>query len=546
MKNGSFRLRYVRVMLFFGPVALSLLFWEILLRQLGLSKLVNRSGAARYRSIARRFRALATDLGGVWIKVGQFLSARVDVLPGPLIEELAGLQDEVAPEAWPAISTVAEKELGAPIDQRFAAFDRTPLAAASLGQVHRAQLLTGGRVVVKVQRPEIERILAVDLAALRVVVGWFKRYRPIARRANLDALVAEFSRVLWQEIDYVQEAEHARRFAAMFAADSGIRIPHVYEEVSTQRVLTLEDVYFIKVTDYPAIEASGVDRREVADRLFRTYLHQIFEQGFFHADPHPGNLFVEPLGGASWRLVFVDFGMVGRVSAQVKDALREVAVAVGTRDADRMIRASQMLGVLLPGADLERVRQAELALFDRFWGKSMRELVSMDLREAHEFMHQFRDLMFELPFQLPSDLIYLGRCVAILSGMCTGLDPDFNLFEGLAPFARQLMTEEARPWIEALLQVLAVQGRALISLPGRLDSVLDRIERGTLTVTARAGPELERQIAGLTRSINRLVGAVVFLGLLVVGALLWIGGETLFGAVGLALAGATLVWILVA
>jgi predicted unusual protein kinase regulating ubiquinone biosynthesis (AarF/ABC1/UbiB family) len=176
----------------------------------------------------------------------------------------------------------------------------------------------------------------------------------------------------------------------------------------------------------------------------------------------------------------------------------------------------------------------------------MRELVSMDLREAHEFMHQFRDLMFELPFQLPSDLIYLGRCVAILSGMCTGLDPDFNLFEGLAPFARQLMTEEARPWIEALLQVLAVQGRALISLPGRLDSVLDRIERGTLTVTARAGPELERQIAGLTRSINRLVGAVVFLGLLVVGALLWIGGETLFGAVGLALAGATLVWILVA
>ena len=532
-------------MLFFGPLALSLLFWEILLRQLGLGRLAERSAARRYRQIARRFRTLATDLGGIWIKVGQFLSARVDVLPGSLTEELAGLQDEVAAEDLRAIRSVAEAELGAPIAQRFAEFDPTPLAAASLGQVHRALLLSGERVVVKVQRPGIERIIAVDLAALRVVVGWFKRYQALARRANLDALVTEFGRVLWQEIDYQQEADHARRFAAMFAAQEGIRIPRVHDEVSTKRVLTLEDVYFIKVTDYAAIEASGVDRREVADRLFRTYLHQIFEEGFFHADPHPGNLFVEPLGDKGWRLVFVDFGMVGRLPAQAKEALREVAIAVGTRDADRVIRACQMLGILLPGADLERVRQVEVALFDRFWGKTMREMARMDLREAHEFMHQFRDLLYELPFQLPSDLVYLGRCVAILSGMCTGLNPDFNLFEGLAPFARQLIAEESRPWVEALLEVLAVQGRALVSLPTRLDSALDRIDRGTLTVTARAAPELERQVAGLTRAINRLVGAVVFLGLLLVGALLLISGETLFGGIGLVLALVALMWILV-
>jgi predicted unusual protein kinase regulating ubiquinone biosynthesis (AarF/ABC1/UbiB family) len=377
------------------------------------------------------------------------------------------------------------------------------------------------------------------------VVGWFKRYRAIARRANLDALVNEFSRVLWQEIDYQQEAEHARRFGEMFASEEGIRIPQVYDELSTKRVLTLEDVYFIKVTDYAAIETSGVDRRQVADRLFHTYLHQIFEEGFFHADPHPGNLFVEPLGDNRWRLVFVDFGMVGHLSTQAKEALREVAIAVGTRDADRMIRGYQMLGVLLPGADLERVRQAEIAIFDRFWGKSMREMMRMDLREAHEFMHQFRDLLYELPFQLPSDLVYLGRCVAILSGMCTGLDRDFNLFEGLAPFARQLVAEESRPWVEALLQVLATQGRALISLPARLDSALDRVDRGTLMVTARAAPELERQVAGLTRAINRLVAAVVFLALLVVGALLLISGNTLFGGIGLALALVALMWILV-
>jgi predicted unusual protein kinase regulating ubiquinone biosynthesis (AarF/ABC1/UbiB family) len=376
------------------------------------------------------------------------------------------------------------------------------------------------------------------------VVGWLKRFDPITRRADLDALLAEFSRTLWEEVDYLAEAENARRFASMFADVEGVRIPGVYQGQTTSRVLTLEDVYFIKVTDYDAIDAAGVDRAEVADRLFRSYLRQIFVEGFFHADPHPGNLFVEPRGEAGWRLVFVDFGMVSRLTPQAKEGLRNLAIAVGTRDLDRLMHAYQQLGVLLPGADLDRVRQAEAALFDRFWGKSMRDLMRLHPEEMRQFARDFRDLLYEMPFQIPTELIFLGRCVAILSGMCTGLNPEFNVFQGLAPFAQRLLAEERGDWFDEVLDWLIAQAGALTRLPARMEAALSKIERGELAVTARAAPDLERSLRRLTRAINRLVGAVLFGALLLVGALLYINGDRVLGGIGLGLAVLILGWVL--
>jgi len=535
--------RYLRVMSFFAQAIASVTIWDVFLRRIGFAWLARRTAADRYRQAARRFRSLATALGGVWIKVGQFLSARVDVLPEAITSELADLQDEVAPEPTAAMRGVVEDEFGVPLEERYAWFDDAPLASASLGQVHRARLLSGEAVVVKVQRPRIQDLLRIDLAALKAVIRWLKRYRPIRRRADLDALLAEFSRTLWEEVDYLAEAENARRFAAMFADDPAVRIPSVYEAHTTARVLTLEDVYFVKITDYSAIEAAGVDRRQVADRLFRTYLRQIFIEGFFHADPHPGNLFVEPLEAGGWRLVFVDFGMVGQLTAGAKEGLRGMAIALGTKDVDRLMQAYQAMGILLPGADLARIRQAEAMVFDRFWGKSMRELVRVDPREMREFTQQFRDLLFEMPFQIPSDLIFLGRCVAILSGMCTGLNPEFNLFEGLAPFARELLAEEGGGWLEVVQGWLTEQGGALIQMPSRISSSLAKLERGELTVRAQAAPDLERRLRSLTRAINRLVAAVVFGALLLVGAQLYLGGERLLGGLGLGLALVALVWV---
>jgi predicted unusual protein kinase regulating ubiquinone biosynthesis (AarF/ABC1/UbiB family) len=538
------RLRYLRVLASFARTLGGIFWWDILLRRLGLRALARRTAPGRYGQAARRFRSLAAEMGGVWIKVGQFLSARVDVLPESVTAELAGLQDEVNPESFEVMRTVVEAELGAPVTDRFAAFDPAPLASASLGQVHRARLPSGEAVVVKVQRPDIKAVIEVDLAALRTVVGWLKRYRPIRRRADLGALLAEFSRTLWEEVDYAAEARNAIRFGEMFAADPEVRIPQVYPSHSTGRVLTLEDVYFIKITDYAAVEAAGVDRAEAADRLFGTYLRQIFVEGFFHADPHPGNLFVEPLGEGRWRLVFVDFGMVGRLTAEVKNGLRDLAIAVGARDLDRLMASYQELGVLLPDADLDRIRQAEAVMFDRFWGKSMTELVRLHPTEMHKFARQFQDLLYEMPFQVPNDLIFLGRCVAILSGMCTGLNPNFNLFEGLGPFGRELLAEEGGDWLDTLLGWLTEQGGSLITLPSRLSSALTRIERGDLIVTARSAPDLERRLQMLSRSLNRLVAAVVFAALLLAGTLLILNGDRLPGAISLALALLALAWML--
>jgi predicted unusual protein kinase regulating ubiquinone biosynthesis (AarF/ABC1/UbiB family) len=512
--------RFARVMAFFIPMALGFLGWDILLRVLGLGSLARRMAAGRYQRLARRYRRLATRLGGVWIKAGQFLSARVDVLPESITAELAGLQDEVAPKPASAMRRVIEREFGRPVEACYTGFEDAPLASASLGQVHRARF-EGQAVVVKIQRPDIRQLLEVDLAALRIVVGWLKRYRPVASRTDLDALVAEFSRTLWAEVDYLAEAEHARRFAAMFAGDAGVCVPRVYDDRTTRSVLTLEDVYATKITDYAAIEAAGIARAEVAHRLFRTYMHQIFEQGFFHADPHPGNLFVEPDGAAGWRLVFVDFGMVGQVSDEMRQGLRDLAIGLSVRDPDRLVGAYERLGILLPGTDTRRLRQAERAMFDRLWGKSMQELTHLDRREIRRMAHEFRDLVFELPFQLPSDLLFLGRCVAILSGICTGLHPEFNLFEGLAPFARGWLDDTGGDWVKAALCWITEEGRRVVGLPARLETALDQLERGELTVRAQAAPELEAQLERVRRELQRVAAAVAFAGLLVTGGILY-------------------------
>lgn len=524
-------------MFFAARTALGIVWWDVILRRIGLRAFARRTAPARYQRVARRYRELAVSLGGLWIKVGQFLSSRVDVLPAFLTEELSGLQDEVPAEPPEHMLAVVEAEFGRPVDEVFAGFDRQPLASASLGQVHRARLFDGQAVVVKVQRPGIVPIIEVDLAALRRVLGWLKRYRAITRRADLDALLAEFSRTLWAELDYLAEAENARTFGAMFAGDPGVRVPAAYAEQTTARVLTLEDVYFIKITDYAAIEAAGVDRAAVARRLFDTYLHQIFEAGFFHADPHPGNLFVQPgAGEAGWRLVFVDFGMVGRLTPEAKQGLRDLAIGVGAQDLDRLIGAYQTLGILLPGVDVDRLREATQALFARLWGRSMRDLIATHPREMRQFAAEFRDVLYEMPFQVPSDLIFLGRCVAILSGMCTGLNPGFNVFEGLAPFARGLLAEEGGDWLDRILDWLVTNGRLLLSVPRRLDAVLADLQTGRMTVTARADPALARSLDRLTLAINRLVAAVVFAVLILVGYLLYLGGQGALGALALVVA----------
>jgi len=475
-------------------------------------------------------------MGGVLIKVGQFLSATVDVLPEVITTELAGLQDEVPSEDFEAIRGVAEAEFGMPLLDKYQQFDPIPLAAASLGQAHLATLCFSVEqaknfglsieepyeedgieypVVVKIQRPGIENIIATDLAAVRTVGGWIKRYPPIRKRVNIQELIAEFSRVLYEEIDYLAEGRNAETFAINFSDHPGILVPKVVWSHTTKKVLTLQDVRGIKITDYTEITSAEIDRTEVAARLLDTYLKQIFEDGFFHADPHPGNLFVMPKnksesGGSEnhdWKLTFIDFGMVGRMRPEFRDGLRELLIGIGLQDSSKVIKAYQILGILLPGADIALLEKAEAEMFKRFWGKGMDDLSNINMDEIRDFSYEFRDLLYNMPFQLPQDLIFLGRAVGILSGMCTGLDPQINVFEHLGPFTQKLIAEEAKHDLNYWLKEAGDIGLKVLKLPIRFDALISKLDRGELNIR---DPQLSDNIRRLERAVSKVAGGVFF------------------------------------
>ncbi|MEE8389558.1 MAG: AarF/UbiB family protein [Anaerolineae bacterium] len=547
------RTRYRRIVLFFARVIVSLIAWELILPRLGFRKRARRTRSDRLRRIAVAFRTLAIEMGGVLIKVGQFLSSRLDVMPVEITAELADLQDQVPAEDFADVRRVLETDLGAPLPEKFARFDEIPLAAASLGQAHQAELKAPAEsadgpltaVVVKVQRPNIETIIATDLAALRTVGNWLYRYPPIRKRANVPMLLAEFTRILYEEIDYLAEGQNAETFAANFADHPGVLVPRVVWTHTTRRVLALEDVYGIKITDYDAITAAGIDRAEVARRLFDTYLQQIFDDGFFHADPHPGNLFVDPGDneGRNWRLTFVDFGMAGRVPPNLRAGLREGVIAIGTQDAARVVKSYQMMGMLLPHADLELLEKAEAQAFERFWGKSMAELRQVSHQEMMDFAREFRELIYTMPFQIPQDLILLGRTIAILFGICTGLDPEFNVWDSAKPFAQKLIAEEAVSGWQFWLSELGGIARALLTLPRRTEAMLGQMERGKLAVQV---PQLARQVKQIERTVRRTVGSIVFAALLLGGVQLYLAGQVVFGGVLFTGAGLALIWMILA
>jgi predicted unusual protein kinase regulating ubiquinone biosynthesis (AarF/ABC1/UbiB family) len=545
MTPAQLQARYRRIITFFGAVTASFIYWEIVLPKLGLVAWSNRTRLDRNRKAATRFRAMAIGMGGLMIKVGQFLSARLDVLPAEITDELAGLQDEVPPAPYEAVRDKAEAELGRPLSQVYASFEVAPLAAASLGQAHRAVLRpedaaeTGfADVVVKVQRPFIEEIVATDLAALRRVGRWLTRYKPVSSRADVPALVEEFAHTTLAEIDYLAEASNAGHFAEAFATDASVRVPQVAWEHTTQRVLTLEDVTAIRMGDYDAITAAGIDRGQVAHKLVETYLQQIFEDGIFHADPHPGNLFIAPTGEpGEFRLTFIDFGMVGRIADNLRDGLREALLAIALQDAARLVGAFKELDVLLPTADVKLLELAAAQVFDRFGGMTMGDLRDISHEEMMSFGLQFRDLMVNMPFQLPENLLLLGRSIAMLSGMCTGLDPQFNLWVALAPYTTKLISGEGGGlnW-DTIKGEGAKVVQTLIALPARADRLLTTAERGELAVRT---PMLDFRVRQLTATMNRLVFAVVFVGLVLAGAVLYatapVLGQVLLGASALPL-----------
>lgn len=519
--------RYLRVAFYFARVFLSFIGWNLILGHLpGFRSYVAATNLPRWRSHSRRYRALAIRLGGVLIKLGQFLSIRVDILPPEVTAELRGLQDEVPAESIEDVRAVIEGEFKRPVEEVYAWLSLVPQAAASLAQVHLARLNDGEEVVVKVQRPRIERLVETDLAALRLAMNWLKLYPPISRHADLDRLYEEFARTTRAELDFVAEGRNADRFADNFANDRGIYIADVFWEYTTRRVLTLENVASIKIDDFAAIEEAGISRAEVARRLYDTYLEQIFVHSFVHADPHPGNLFIHPLprnpnsppdAPRPFWLIFVDFGMVAVIPESMRGAMRDVAIAVGTRDARRLVQAYYDADIMLPGADRQRIEQLHDVLFAKFGGVRIGQLSDVAMQQATFLMREYRDLIYDLPFQFPTDVLFAVRAVAILSGMATTLDPHFDPWAATLPFAERLASQELeRDWRSVLDELGSIIQLAL-RLPMRLDRFLTASERGEIVQQTSLAPDAARAIRRLERSVDRLTWTVLAGGLLLAG-----------------------------
>lgn len=523
---AGMRARYRRILRFAALYMVQTWWFELFLPRIGFAGLAARGRSARLRGFARRFHTLAVSLGGLMIKVGQFLSSRLDVLPPEITKELEGLQDEVPPVPFPAIRELAEAELKMPLEHAFSSVDPVPVAAASLGQAHRARLRpedaedTGFEaVVVKIQRPGIDRIVEVDLAALRKVAGWLSRFRIVADRVDLPALLEEFAITSLEEIDYLHEAANAERFAADFEGDGRVDVPEIAWERTTRRVLTLSDVTAIKINDVAALRAAGIDPKEVAQEFATVMFDQLFRDGYFHADPHPGNIFVTPLSGPdrAWRLTFVDFGMMGEVPDRLRHGLQRLIIAVAARNSRQMVESIRDVGVLLPSADTTVLERAMTQLFARFGGMGFAELQRVDPNEFRDFAVEFGDLVRSLPFQLPENFLLIVRAISLTSGMCSSLDPEFNIWDAVEPYAGRLVRDERGNFVQAAAREAADLVGITARLPRRLDDTINRLEEGRLSVDA---PRIEQRLRSLERTGRRIVTAVLFAALLVAGILL--------------------------
>ncbi|MBF2098008.1 MAG: AarF/ABC1/UbiB kinase family protein [Gloeomargaritaceae cyanobacterium C42_A2020_066] len=482
----------------------------------------------RRRRIAIWVRDTLLDLGPTFIKVGQLFSTRADLFPAEYVEELAKLQDRVPAFSYDQVETILVADLGRPIPELFRSFDPIPLAAASLGQVHKAQLHSGEEVVVKVQRPGLRQLFDIDLAIVKDIARYFQNHPRWGPGRDWLGVYEECQRILYEEIDYLNEGRNADTFRRNFRDADWLRVPRVYWRYSAGRVLTLEYAPGIKISHYEALDAAGLDRKRLARLSAQAYLEQVLNHGFFHADPHPGNLAVDPQGA----LIFYDFGMMGRIQPLTRDKLLGTLFAIVDRDSDRVIEALVELGALVPQGDLDPVRRSVQYLLDNVLEQPF------DKQSVAAISEDLYAIAFDQPFRFPATFTFVMRAFSTLEGLGRGLDQDFNFVEVATPFALQLM--DTRPGTEGdflgqLGRQAAQMSNSALSLPRRLDDSLAKLERGDLRLRTRS-LETERLMRRL--SVQQMATTWAVLGgcLLITAAILLVGGYAWVALVALGLA----------
>jgi len=476
-----------------------------------------------YTRQARRFVTFAQRMGGLVIKVGQFLSVRIDLLPDEYIRVLAELQDALPGVATPAIIEVVERELDKPLTSLYASFDDTPVAAASLGQVHRATLKDGTDVAVKVLRPGIEGLVATDLRTIHVLLRLLDRVTTFGRHVDVAQLEADFTATFTDELDYLKEARHAETFQRNLLFNDHVDIPRIYWELTTRRVLTMEYMGGVPIDDFAGLERLGVDRAELARNLGGLFFEMVLNDGFFHADPHPGNVFVRE-GGI---IELIDFGMVASVSEEARDQYARLVLGLVRRDADGIVSSLRELGFLGPGADAKRLAGLLGPYIDTIvgdvtgfvTGRSMLDAAmsgGIPLNIDSDTLRGLQEFIYTQPIVLPGQTTFLGKSLITIIGICLRLDPQMDLLATAAPYVtgRGSLADPGE-WVMRLINRGTEVGRDFVPTARRFIAAAKRLADGSME--ADLAGALERQIReGQRRQTRQLAGVIAGVGGVVV------------------------------
>lgn len=475
------------------------------------------------------------ELGPTFIKLGQLFSTRGDIFPMAYVTELSKLQDRVPAFDYAKVVEIVEGEFGKPLATLFESFDPTPLAAASLGQVHRARLHSGEDVVVKVQRPGLKQLFTIDLQILKRIAQYFQNHPRWGKGRDWLGIYEECCRILWEETDYLNEGRNADTFRRNFRDIDWVQVPKVYWRHSSPRVLTLEYMPGIKISHYEALEAAGLDRRRLAQQGAEAYLHQLLGDGFFHADPHPGNIAVAPDGS----LIFYDFGMMGRIEGNMREKLMDTLYGIAEKNADRVIDSLIELKALQPMGDMGPVRRSIQYMLDNFMDKPFEE------QSITTISDDLYDIAYDQPFRFPATFTFVMRAFSTLEGVGKGLDPEFSFMEVAKPFALEMMSNtspDAGSLLDELGRQAAQVSTSALGLPRRIEDTIEKLERGDIRVRVRSS-ESDRILRrlGMAQILTNyviLLGAftlsatILFISDHILIAMVMVGAAIAFAAAG--------------
>lgn len=465
---------------------------------------------SRHRKNARRIRDAIVEAGGLFIKVGQLISIMTNFLPPEFRGELEGLQDRLPPRPYDEVRERIETELQRPIEQLFAEFDRTPIATASLAQVHAAVLRDGRRVAVKAQHRDIERVAKQDLETIRRLFAIVQRFTGLK---GLESYHPDISKMIGEELDFAREAKNIHLIASNVRGERMMRCPVVVNELSTTRVLTTEFVDGTKVTDVATLNARGLDGRTVASRVVAAYCRMIFVDGVYHADPHPGNLFVAPDGA----IVFVDFGAVGVLAPHMREGIPAFFEGIIRRDARAISDAIHKMGFVANDPDSSAVANRAITyfqskFFDQFtsdsWGLGD---LQVDMRSRLETLADLRKLdvgfrQLTTAFRVPKDWVLLERTLLLLLGLCTELDASWNPMTVIRPYLEDVVFGEDRDWGDLIRASIKGMARTATTLPDDVQRVVARANRGELEIRV---PEITTASRLLYAGVHQMIYCVL-------------------------------------